>query len=112
MNVKWDKLSPRERDALVAEHVMGWHKGESWGGTDWFTKDNEYAESVFKWNPSENLADAWQVVEKLRSEFNYISLEIFPSIYYCTIDELEIRAETAPEAISLAALKSCGVDID
>jgi hypothetical protein len=102
----------REMDELVATKVMGWHKGESWGGTDWFTKDNEYAESVFKWNPSEIIADAWQVVEKLRSEFDYISLEIFPSVHYCIIDELEVRAETAPEAICKAALLVMGVEID
>lgn len=37
-------------DALVAQHVMGWHKGDSWGGSYWVDADkcSRYEILVFK----------------------------------------------------------------
>lgn len=52
-----------ETDALVAEKIMGWHKGD----TRWFT-NTEMSTSEMRydrWTPSTDIAAAWQVVERL-----------------------------------------------
>ena len=50
----------RETDACVAEAVMGWEWRYAFGGDKyWFPG----AVQVSQWNPSENIADAWQVEE-------------------------------------------------
>ena len=49
------KLEGRELDAAVAEKVMGWDTSKiAWRPF-----------YISSWQPSENIADAWQVVEKI-----------------------------------------------
>jgi hypothetical protein len=115
----------RKIDSLVAEKVMGWHNffnprngKETWwvqveGGTYQHVKEN--------FNPSTNISDAWQVVEKLRNEHE---LEVIIETRECQtevkakgrlggwISDLYGIAETAPLAICLASLKAKGIDID
>lgn len=61
-------------DALVAEQVMGWRLGKdghTWkdatGGIMAYLDDGPWLDAGdLPWNPSDNLDDAWEVIEKLR----------------------------------------------
>jgi len=85
----------RELDALVAEKVMGW----------------EYeARSLFR--PSQDIAAAWEVVEKLKmccgyshgrgDPFAMLECEKFSTLVVC--------ADTVSLAICRAALKAVGIE--
>jgi hypothetical protein len=117
------KLNLREIDRLVAEKVMGWKPFYDDGdlisfitefGTLFFSDDDES-----EWNPTINIADAWQVVEKLK-------IAVIPQAdespknmrYLAEIDDrplgkhYEVFAETAPLAICLVALKAVDVKVN
>jgi hypothetical protein len=60
-------------DEELAEKVMGWHKHTVSGALYWLDKDDvpQYlAEEVgfdHPWSPQQNIADAWMIVERLRT---------------------------------------------
>jgi hypothetical protein len=66
----------REMDALIAREVMGWSKIVLGSYGHWVEEDGSGAyttkHQVGDWCPSEDIAAAWQVVEKLR-ERNFYS---------------------------------------
>lgn len=112
MRLSWDEMTTRERDALVAEKVMGW---------------NVYQAS---WSPTTDIAAAWEVVEKMDAEHRTLRVsrhpvmgwecEIFPPYPWREHTNEGVRvhstsysasADTAPEAICLAALRARGVDV-
>ncbi|MGG3987424.1 BC1872 family protein [Bacillus smithii] len=108
---------------LVAEKVMGWEPVYDDGdiisfiteyGTLFFSDDDEC-----EWNPSTDIQDAWQVVEKLKiavipqagdppTDMKYLA-EIDRQPFG---DNYEAYAGTAELAICLVALKAVGVEID
>lgn len=124
----------RELDIVVAEKVMGWFwqnpfsqyaevkllvppigdKKRHWGGV--------YDNGIPDWLPnySTNIADAWQVLEKLDSEFKVEirsiddSCEFVENKWTCSFKNkisakvCRVYAETAPHAICLAALGAMG----
>lgn len=127
----------RELDALIAEKVMGWERGENWlippVGTP--MRDNNWAAEWDEkgrphWLPrySQDIEAAWQVVEKLRKDWEYLFInagngwgvecrtehvDISPSndiTYQWTESTGNIHGDTAPLAICLAALKAVGVE--
>lgn len=126
-------LDLKDIDVLVAEKVMGWHKGPiSW--LDSAGEDTGWDHSVYgsepDFRPSEDIAAAWQVWEKLRVD------GAPDGDYFCCMDirspvgegyEIVLRRgrhdedhgkpfvllsliKTAPLAICLAALKAHGID--
>ena len=116
-----------ELDRMVAEKVMCWKLGESeWchgpmthGGSFmrfWLDRDGQYAKhgaTIFseKWNPSSDISAAWQVVEKLISDGWHFNISFKGHWVASIYNESEVRAfyghaETAPSAISRAALKA------
>ena len=136
-------LEPRERDALVATEVMGWHEypahlwGELWQDGWPFHRPCEQCHEVWVEEKEEpatpcepyisryttSIADAWQVVEKMREDRNW-SFEIhrwsnkeagrenglwaswfYPLVGSCAGCE---AGDTAPLAICIAALKAKG----
>jgi uncharacterized protein YpuA (DUF1002 family) len=87
-----------EMDELVATKVMGWKN--PWQ----------------PFQPSTDIADAWQVVDKLKEDYNmWLEQE---GIYQCMFfknnpyEQDYSFAKTAPEAICKAALLVMGVEID
>jgi Phage ABA sandwich domain len=119
-------MNLREIDRLVAEKVMGWEPFYDDGdlisfvtefGTLFFSDDDES-----EWNPTIDIADAWQVVEKLKNTGDVLIAKDFDDNQWeveITIWQNEsihkhfvVKAETAPLAICLAALKSVGVEVD
>ena len=117
----------RELDALIAEKVMG-HKC-SCGREDLNNRANPYgikgfclvhgSTDIVGGNYSTNIADAWEVVEKLVStpgpNGDHHSVQVdYSGGAVVVIDENEdwqvsAIADTAPLAICLAALKAKGV---
>jgi hypothetical protein len=98
----------RELDALVAERVMGWNSmGDSWASGP---SQSDRTHKKDSWKPSEDIAAAWEVVEKLPG----FRLRKLNGAYWCTFannwdDELiDATEETAPHAICVAALKALG----
>ena len=101
-------------DDAVAEHVMRWQrrvyywdrpKGEG----------NHYMLWCKNWQPTRNIAQAWQLVTKFESENYDVLLGTFGTRWRC-IFESEERGytgygETAMMAIATCALKAAGVEI-
>lgn len=97
-----------ELDQLAAIHVMGWDE-----------RDQELYKIMNDrhWQPTRNISQAWKCLEKL----NDIHLSIYREYdddgeEYFTVHikacGAEVLAETAPLAITLAALKAVGVEIE
>lgn len=113
-------------DALIAEKVMGWERQPSAGpfpelnpkGYWWRIPETGWGRQDF--HPSLFIADAWMVVEKLKAlpyakgDQDPISeLRLWWSnqtkTWHCRTwgeNFYEAKADTAPEAICLAALKA------
>jgi hypothetical protein len=110
-------MNLREIDRLVAEKVMGWevpYEYDDIGIMAYTIKTGAFA-----FSPTTNIADAWQVVEKFdKTDFrvvrNYRGNYSAGLMYWNkdTMVKVEAKAETAPLAICLAALKSVGVEVD
>ncbi|MBA2702707.1 MAG: hypothetical protein H0U60_02530 [Blastocatellia bacterium] len=129
-----------ELDALVAEKVMGWYhkdwKTVTHGTSGWIRKHPPLQEywyckvngkdtrmNTLSWSPSTNIAAAWQVVSKMKETQPFFSLyyddrsEIDPAYWFCDWSTeyrsgIGAKAESAPLAICLAALKTVGVNIE
>lgn len=110
-------------DALVAEQVMGWRlskDGHAWkdatSGTMAYRDDGPWLDAGdLPWNPSDNLDDAWEVIEKLEGMGIYLfrlGRDGAGSSWRADFDHLptssRAEAATAPLALCLAALKCVG----
>ncbi|MBY6267998.1 BC1872 family protein [Parageobacillus thermoglucosidasius] len=121
----------RAIDCLIAEKVMGWRlenrRVNIWGQEIGFWVNPKINRIVAKYSgfreesfsPSTNIADAWQVVEKLK-------IAVIPQAgeppknmkYLAEIDRRPLGgyyqafAKTAPLAICLVALKAVGVEVE
>lgn len=101
-----------ELNALVAEKVMGWKPAER---------------GIFDFRPepkpihlkySTDIAAAWQVVEKMQSNDNFLSIITSKKNKWSVniwvgkrVSTLVVKhTETTPAAICLAALASVGID--
>ena len=119
----------KEMDEMVAEKVMGWHKGTltfSDGSTlsgkeDWLDAEGHYMHGIkqengwyeddedfhlLHWHPSESILWAWEVVEKMLGEDCFgesLFLENHGLIWDAGFRE-HAYADTAPLAICRAAL--------
>lgn len=130
-------LAGREMDALVAEKVMGWKKGDAAGTPVWYTPEPDGAMFARRlcvaWCPSapDRISDAWEVVEKIRQRQWTVELNghewydggRWECVLKDALDDERSRASdmkrngpggggwaepSAPLAICRAALKSVG----
>jgi hypothetical protein len=117
MKMKWDELSPRERDALVAEHVMGWKPSPTLID-GWVLQDGTHINHG-GFHPSTNIAG--QVVEKMYEKGFTMDILMYSDGCYSVkvyqirkgyLFETSLDNPTAPEAICKAALNACGVAIE
>jgi hypothetical protein len=116
----------REIDALVAEHIFGWSEvafnaeiNAATGRTP--SRTGGMDGRGFAWIPrySEDIAAAFEVVERLWPDVEYMNLErygknwCFHVHYTAHLDDCyQGIADTAPMAIALAALKAKGVETE
>jgi hypothetical protein len=113
-------LDGKHRDMVVATKVMGWRfddDGLFWAGTHHRIEDGTLIEidmDIPRWSPTTSIADAWEVVEKLRptSAFaiynNPDSWDVYiePRSGFGSGESSE-RSEL-PLAICIAALRAVG----
>jgi hypothetical protein len=121
----------RELDALISEKILGWVWAETDYGLEGLFPPNDHPfrqltsmPIIFDSNGywlgmpfySTNIADAWEVVEKL--DFTCSILTPCPANYqkYSVVISKgevveQVIAETAPLAICLAFLKANGIDV-
>lgn len=117
-------------DALIATKVMGWF-GHTESGLEgrliWIDmncaaqdKNPYYRGRVtgydsWNWKSSTNIAHAWEVAERLKDDDCGFSLQYAPSLgWLCWFRrglEYVSRADHAPMAICLAALRAVGHDL-
>jgi hypothetical protein len=137
---KWSTMTSRERDALVAEKVIGFPDvtilpglgpvynftgcqgmprchvknyttdiAAAWEVIEHLTKDKR-----FNINPAtDGLLFTWHVEQQINDErkSNYYVRFEFDGIKYDNHSSGDGHADTAPEAICLAALRAVGIDI-
>lgn len=115
-------MNLREINWFVAEKVMNWHVWENEDGELMVTKGY----GCYSRCPSfsTNIADAWQVVEKMRLTTAFTLIDVCDEDYntaymakFSTYDgndliDFTAYSETAQLAICLAALKAVGVDME
>jgi len=111
------KLTPREIDRLIAERVMGWTNLSMIGNRFGTTPEGKTHRIVPQY--STDVSAAWEVVEKLRQSgyqggINWAISELgyecaFVEALHSPDERQTSRAETAPLAICLAALKVIGM---
>lgn len=116
-------MTSRELDAQVAEKVMGWKRdfrlskshSEAWRVVAEGDVTGQFIQPL-SWSPSTSIEAAWEVVEKMQDTDRKFQIEsstgcngkwgaVF-SQYHEPFGEAWGWAETAPEAICLAALKA------
>lgn len=106
-------MNNREINQLVAHHVMGW---------TYFDAPRGYRGNW--WQPTENITDAWKVVEKMGCEYEIIISKHKDGMILANCLFMDDKgkvdfdkwysatADIAPMAICLAALKAKGVEYD
>lgn len=115
--MNWSEMSPRERDALVAEKVMGFTKPSlGWGFHE--LESGSYVNYPLP-HYTTDISEVWEVVDKLKKKRVFINMGFSPisnryAVNFSTVTVMKDSngyAPTAPEAICLAALKAVGVEI-
>ncbi len=128
MNKAHDMSTGPELDALLAEKVMGWRRFDNWsqaaGMQQPFFLVGEFGVMVYhhpdlgkSWSPSRNMADAWEVVEKIEKTLNFqidnVGLENkdqrrWRVLFGRSGDPISVvaDADSAPLAIARAALQT------
>ena len=102
--LSWSALTPRERDALVAEKVM-----------------LIPAYMIANWSPTTSIADAFVVVRKMRAAGYECDMTTEQSDWTCQFYKLDYSqifdqttytiSPSLSEAISKSALRACGVEV-
>jgi len=120
---EWDALDPREKDALVAEKVMGFEKRDCISRIDgdylgwlWFQDGKERGSDEAKCNWFTTSWDAMrEVVEKMQEDCD-VFLEFWGDREWTVANHpvgfrdagYVVTAATLPEAVCIAALTALG----
>lgn len=108
-------------DSLVAIHVMQWKEGAPGGYRPfWIRSDDDTGLYCEYWKPTEDIEQAWQVLEKFPQPHYSVRIERYPNgRWECDISltedhplrketvvsSIEVMADTAPEAICKTTLQ-------
>ena len=113
-------MDSHEIDRLVAEKVMGWEVPYEYDDIGIMAYTIE--KGAFAFSPTNKIADAWQVIEKLQKDDWHIELynenekwcfDLTKYNEFMFVDRFyRTSAEDASLAICLAALKACGIDVE
>ena len=101
---RWDNMTPRERNALIAEKVMGWTKPDSSAPkrAQWQIGERQF---VTEFRPTTDIVDAFEVWENDRPDDWIFELSYLKGQYYAEIIEpyvgvlAKVRAKSAAEAM-------------
>lgn len=100
-------MENREINNLIAEKVMGWHLRKMENVAAWVDENKNWTLKQM-WNPSNDIQDAWQVVEKLKYDVKITKTDLKPKYQvhvFVPGDVKMVFAETAPMAICKGALE-------
>lgn len=113
-------MNLKEINRLIATKVMEWSVYKEKSGFEWYAvvEDGKFKfiRSVVTFEPTTDIRDAWKVVDKFVNDDIYFEM-VKPDkdgSFICLIGMLNepTKADTAPLAICLAALKAVGVNIE
>lgn len=113
--MKWNELSPRKRDALIAEKIFGYEvfliASEMYMNADGLMTDLPHYTT--------DIAAAWQVVEHMKApdtepgwEDNHSLFADFCGAFRCGSSVFDVMWQLTPETICLAALRTVGIEIE
>lgn len=133
--INWAELTEREKTVLVAEKVLGWHLCEE-GALYWET-ETTIESKVEDFDPLTSWDSMRLVVEEMRGRgkgiviwptkqgrffaFEDLFDENYGNEYWFDGERFRSSveegydwalADTAPEAVSLVALRACGVEVE
>lgn len=118
--LSWDEMIDEQRNVLIAEKVMGW-KIKTYADLpdiepepDWVSSDAVIC-TVGEFTPSTDMSNALEVLDR----FNNWQITKFGDTYgrhgqyrvFIEANQNIAFADSAPEAVCLAALKAVGVDV-
>lgn len=111
---KGHEMTIDELDKLAAEKIFGWvYFDIPRTRAYWSDGENHIIDDV-DWNPTENIAQAWECLEKFET-WRIYNDAVDDKIEVHVLSERDIRygafAVTAPLAIVKACLKAKGIDI-
>jgi hypothetical protein len=92
----------------LATKIMGWKRIDGYG---WQQGDSDFNPVIGEWNPLQNIADAWMIVEKFRVAGFGVNVFGSGTGFNCEIYEFtsgtslaDVDGKTAQEAICNAAI--------
>jgi len=117
----WQSATPAEKADRIATSVMGWHKSDLPGNPCWWVSETEstdhqwydtddYYHPVSAWSPSENIADAWDVRDLMRTKDHAIQSDFVDEVIRAiqrrdsNLDSPFVLLNLTPDDICLAAL--------
>ncbi|MCU5039326.1 hypothetical protein FC686_04420 [Bacillus cereus] len=106
-------MGNKEINNLIAEKVMGWNLREMENVSAWVDENDNWTLKQM-WNPSNDIQDAWEVVEKLNCDVKVTKTDLKPKYQvhvFVPGDVKMVFAETAPMAICKGALKAVGIQL-
>jgi len=117
----------RNIDALIAEHVMGWHKGATGNAHVYYNCHEIYQDLVCAFRPSTGIQAAWKVIEimwqgdifgvhkdthdgwHITGHYGKAEIDSYVGLRFSEQNETSFK-ETFCKAICLAALKAKGIE--
>lgn len=112
-----------ELDRMAAEKVMGWKAGQL---NTWLSEDGYLTRYANEWQPTGNIAQAWEVMEKATDHFSIITWSQFPESFHnydngkyevrirmkeWPRDVVSIFDNSVPLAITKACLRAAGCEV-
>lgn len=113
-------MSDDELNRLIAEKVMGWHVGGYGGEPYWLNGKGMHAWPIDDWQPTQDIAQAWQVVERMRQlgfdfELQWQDIKPLGQDVFASFNAHEKQGawehDVPTLAIVLAALRAMGVEV-
>lgn len=127
---RWSEMTVRERDAMVHQHVFGFDMvgfvtPKGYARNSWVKEEENRTTWIDVPEYSTDISAAWEIVERLDAQRIRLSMSRFyngiitgvPTCWGVDFsgDDAEwcgTEAQTAPEAICIAALKAVGVEVE
>lgn len=106
--IKWSTLSPRERNALLAEIVMEWHRGRNKSAM-WFDKVGYPRAGWSVWSPTTCPKDCAEVKAKFPA---WSIMRYDTGGFGVFISGKDDFAKTEEEAFCLCALRARGIEVE
>jgi hypothetical protein len=115
--IKWNELKPEERDALIAEKVMGWEPVTPYKVFQRYLWKREDAPGLTQGTPgfSQSMDAAWLVLKQAAQTVDKedLTFELFGTTWgdLDAFSMLDMLCTWTPETICRASLKAIGIEV-